>query len=140
VKKAKVVISQAEWDARRWKMFGFVPVYFEPSYRCVERWERIKYDSGAFHTFDRCQDLFRDGSVRLLPTPGHTLGHLSALVEMDGYQLLVTGDCLYTLRHLATKQVQAECEQVTRRPTGRFNHAGRRAQESDAGAVPAPGA
>jgi hypothetical protein len=26
---------------------------------------------------------------------------------MGGYQLLVTGDCLYTLRHLATAQVQA---------------------------------
>src|SRR5262249_26051430 len=44
---------------------------------------------------------------RLLPTPGHTPGHTCALLEMGGYQLLVTGDCLYTLRHLATPQVQA---------------------------------
>src|SRR5581483_9270587 len=53
------------------------------------------------------QDLFGDGSVRLLPTPGHTPGHLCVVVEMDGYRLLVTGDCLYTLRHLATDQVRA---------------------------------
>jgi glyoxylase-like metal-dependent hydrolase (beta-lactamase superfamily II) len=107
LKKAKVVISQSEWNARRMKMFGFIPMFYEPSYACVEHWERVGFDSGAFHTFDRSQDLFRDGSVRLLPTPGHTPGHLSAVVEMEGYQLLITGDCLYTLRHLATKQVQA---------------------------------
>jgi len=29
------------------------------------------------------------------------------LVEMGDYQLLITGDCLYTLRHLATEDVQA---------------------------------
>jgi len=105
--KAKVVVSKTEWDARRMKMFGFIPMFYEPSYSCVEQWERVVFDSGAFHTFDRSQDLFRDGFVRLLPTPGHTPGHLSALVEMGVYQLLITGDCLYTLRHLATRQVQA---------------------------------
>jgi len=105
--KAKVVVSRAEWDARRMKIFGFLPMFYEPSFGSVEQWERVSFDSGAFHTFDRSQDLFRDGSVRLLPTPGHTPGHTCALVEMGGYQLLVTGDCLYTLRHLATEQVQA---------------------------------
>src|ERR1051326_7438751 len=30
-----------------------------------------------------------------------------ALLEMDSYQLLVTRDCLYTLRHLSPMQVQA---------------------------------
>jgi glyoxylase-like metal-dependent hydrolase (beta-lactamase superfamily II) len=107
LKKAKVVVSQSEWNARRMKLFGFIPMFYEPSYACVEQWERVAFDSGAFHTFDRSQDLFRDGSIKLLPTPGHTPGHLSAVVEMGGYQLLITGDCLYTLRHLATKQVQA---------------------------------
>lgn len=105
--KAKVVVSQAEWDARRAKMFGFIPMFYEPSYESVEQWERVRFESGAFHTFDRSHDLLGDGSVRLLPTPGHTPGHTCALVEMGGYQLLVTGDCLYTLRHLATEQLQA---------------------------------
>ena len=105
--KARVVVSHAEWDARRTKMFGFIPMFYEPSYGSVEHWERVKFESGAFHTFERSHDLFGDGSVRLLPTPGHTPGHTCALIEMGGYQLMVTGDCLYTLRHLATDQVQA---------------------------------
>ncbi len=107
VKKARVVVAATEWNARRMRMFGFIPMYYAPSYRCVEHWERIGFDSGAFHSFERSQDLFRDGSVILLPTPGHTPGHLSALVQMQDYQLLITGDCLYTLRHLATRQTQA---------------------------------
>lgn len=105
--KAKVVVSQAEWDARRMRMFGFIPMFYEPSYGFVEEWQRVRFDSGTFHTFDRSHDLFGDGAVRLLPTPGHTPGHTCALIEMGGYQLMVTGDCLYTLRHLATGQVQA---------------------------------
>jgi N-acyl homoserine lactone hydrolase len=104
--KAKVVISMTEWNERRMKIFGFIPMFYEPSYSSVKEWERVAFDSGVFHTFDKSQDLFRDGSIRLLPTPGHTPGHISALIEMNGYQLFVTGDCLYTLRHLALNQFQ----------------------------------
>src|SRR5215470_12620587 len=105
--KTKVVVAQAEWDARHMKLFGFLPMHYAPSFAGVKTWEHVRFDSGAFHSFDRSQDLFRDGSVRLLPTPGHTPGHSCALVEMGDYQLLVAGDCLYTLRHLAAAQIQA---------------------------------
>ena len=105
--KATVVVAKAEWDARGMKLFGFMPMFYAPSFGSVEEWQHVTFDSGAFHTFDRSQDLFRDGSVRLLPTPGHTPGHTCALVDMEGYQLLIAGDCLYTLRHLAAAQVQA---------------------------------
>jgi len=105
--RAKVIVSRAEWDARRMKLFGFLPMFYSPSFNFVEHWERVSFDSGPFHTFERSQDVFGDGAVRLLPTPGHTPGHMCAVVQMDGYQLLITGDCLYTLRHLATRQVQA---------------------------------
>ena len=67
----------------------------------------MSFDSGAFHSFDRSHDLLGDGLVRLLPTPGHTPGHSCALIEMGDHQLLIAGDCLYTLRHLATHQIQA---------------------------------
>jgi len=105
--KAKVVLSRAEWNARDMKMFGFIPMFYGPSYAAVTEWQRIDFASGPFHSFERSQDLFGDGTVRLLPTPGHTPGHTCALIEMDGYQLMVTGDCLYTLRHLASAQLQA---------------------------------
>ncbi len=105
--RAKVVFAKAEWDARRTKMFGFVPMFYEPSLASAKQWELVPFESGAFHSFDRSQDLFGDQSVRLLPTPGHTPGHACALIEMGGYQLLIAGDCRYALRHLATGQLQA---------------------------------
>jgi glyoxylase-like metal-dependent hydrolase (beta-lactamase superfamily II) len=37
-------------------------------------------------------DLFGDGSVMVVPTPGHTAGHQSLLVEG---RLLLTGDACY---------------------------------------------
>jgi glyoxylase-like metal-dependent hydrolase (beta-lactamase superfamily II) len=107
LKKARVVISQVEWDQRYIKMFGFIPMVYKPSYDFVQQWERVGFDSGPYYNFEKSQDLFGDGTVRLLPTPGHTPGHLSAVVDMNDYQLMVTGDCIYTLRHLATQQVQA---------------------------------
>lgn len=53
------------------------------------------------------QDLLGDGSIILLPTPGHAEGHLCVLVQMEAYQLLLAGDILYTLRHLAVDEVRA---------------------------------
>jgi glyoxylase-like metal-dependent hydrolase (beta-lactamase superfamily II) len=42
-------------------------------------------------------DLFGDGSVRLLATPGHTAGHQSVLVTpQDGPRVLITGDAVYS--------------------------------------------
>jgi glyoxylase-like metal-dependent hydrolase (beta-lactamase superfamily II) len=38
--------------------------------------------------------------VRVLPTPGHTLGHQSVLVEADGERLLFCGDVVPTSVHL----------------------------------------
>jgi glyoxylase-like metal-dependent hydrolase (beta-lactamase superfamily II) len=67
----------------------------------------IDYISGPFENFSACHDLTSDGTVKLLPTPGHTPGHLCVLVRLDGHQMLITGDCLYTLRHLANADVQA---------------------------------
>jgi glyoxylase-like metal-dependent hydrolase (beta-lactamase superfamily II) len=54
-----------------------------------------------FGPFEKTIDLFRDGSIRLLFTPGHTKGHMSVLTRLaDGRQVLVVGDAAYTLRSI----------------------------------------
>ncbi|WP_125796106.1 N-acyl homoserine lactonase family protein [Amycolatopsis sp. WAC 01376] len=65
-----------------------------------------RFDSGAFHAFPESQDHFGDGSVILLPTPGHSPGHMCVLLRMDDGNALFTGDTLYTLPHLAVDQVR----------------------------------
>jgi N-acyl homoserine lactone hydrolase len=107
VPEAKVVASQAEWQALKMKAFGFVPIIYRPSISAVKVWEPVSFTSGPFHSFDESQDLLGDGSIILLPTPGHDPGHLCVLVRMDVYEILITGDIMYTLRHLAVDEVRA---------------------------------
>jgi N-acyl homoserine lactone hydrolase len=46
-------------------------------------------------------DVFGDGSVVLLPTPGHTAGHQSLWIRASGAtQFLLAGDACYTREHL----------------------------------------
>ena len=37
-----------------------------------------------------------DGGIRLDPTPGHTPGHVSVVVESQGQQAVITGDMIHT--------------------------------------------
>jgi N-acyl homoserine lactone hydrolase len=48
-------------------------------------------------------DLFRDGSVVVLRTPGHTPGHLSLLVRLPDRSYLLTGDAVHTGSALHTE-------------------------------------
>ncbi|TQF02184.1 N-acyl homoserine lactonase family protein [Kitasatospora acidiphila] len=104
---AELVISKDEWTNRHWKLFGFLPMVYQPSLEAARKITTIDYDAGAHQNFAASHDLTADGTVKVLPTPGHTPGHLCVLVQLDGYQLLITGDTLYTLRHLANDDVQA---------------------------------
>lgn len=57
---------------------GRTPVFFE--------------DQGKLGPFPSHHDLFGDGSIIALPTPGHTAGHTSFLVNLREGSWLLTGD------------------------------------------------
>ena len=48
------------------------------------------------------RDLFGDGTVRVLYTPGHTPGHTSLLVKAGGKAFILTGDLVHNRDQLAT--------------------------------------
>ncbi|MBV1928911.1 MAG: MBL fold metallo-hydrolase, partial [Gammaproteobacteria bacterium] len=52
-------------------------------------------------------DLFGDGSVNLIPTPGHTPGHQSLLVKTKQRQILLAGDACYLRRTLEEMRLPA---------------------------------
>ncbi|GAA3220258.1 N-acyl homoserine lactonase family protein [Nonomuraea helvata] len=104
---AAVHLGRAEYDARHSKVFGLVPLGFEPSIAPVRHWRPVDFTGAQIGGFDSSADLLGDGLVTLLPTPGHSPGSTSVLVHAGRYRLLLTGDALYTIHHLAVDQVRA---------------------------------
>lgn len=67
-------------------------------------WRSLDYGDpsvDSFETFGAAIDLFGDGSVRLLATRGHTLGHQSVLLRLEGREALLCGDAAYNRATLA---------------------------------------
>jgi N-acyl homoserine lactone hydrolase len=102
---ATFLISQQEWDeattVSRPATHGYVLRQFDHAfdYRTVDfGGEGID----SFATFGRAVDVFGDGSVHLVFTPGHTLGHMSVVLRLKAGEVLVAGDAIYTRRALET--------------------------------------
>ena len=64
-------------------------------------YEALDYDTGQpIKLIDGEHDLFGDGTVRIVPTWGHTHGHQSVVVRLPKGEVLLAGDCCYTQRNL----------------------------------------
>jgi glyoxylase-like metal-dependent hydrolase (beta-lactamase superfamily II) len=50
--------------------------------------------------FARSLDLFGDGSVTLVSTPGHSLGHMSLIAKTGEHEVFIAGDAIYTMKTL----------------------------------------
>jgi N-acyl homoserine lactone hydrolase len=96
---ADIVLDQREWQSLqqpRPEMRGLLPTHIDlPGLR----WRPMTpepTDDPDLAPFTAAHDLFGDGSLVLLPTPGHTPGSLSMLVRQPGATpLLMVGDLTY---------------------------------------------
>jgi len=96
---ADIVVSQAEWNTLSSplpEMRGLMTRHIDlPSLR----WRRVEpepTDNPSLAPFRSCHDLFGDGSLVLLPTPGHTPGSMSLLILRPGRPpLMMVGDLTY---------------------------------------------
>lgn len=108
---ATFVFSEREWRAavEQGPLHGYVKRHFDHAFD----YRTIDFESeavGSFSTFARSVDLFGDGSVRLLYTPGHTHGHLSLLLRLRERDVLVAGDAIYSMRTLEDDHLPARME------------------------------
>jgi glyoxylase-like metal-dependent hydrolase (beta-lactamase superfamily II) len=63
-------------------------------------------DGEAHGPFSATTGLLGDGSIRLISTPGHTLGHMSVLLQAaGGREVLVVGDAAYMLRSVRVERL-----------------------------------
>jgi N-acyl homoserine lactone hydrolase len=100
---ATFAIDRREWEAageRGGTPKGYVRRQFDHAFD----WRTIDYEApeiDSYATFGRSIDLFGDGSVRLLSTPGHTRGHQSVLLRLREREALLTIDAAFTRKTLA---------------------------------------
>jgi N-acyl homoserine lactone hydrolase len=90
----ELVIQRREWqaghDKDEIKSNVFIPADYDQPRPVLE--------------VDGEHDLFGDGTVVLLPTPGHTPGHQSLRLSLDGAELILCADACYFRDWLDTEQ------------------------------------
>ena len=88
---ARVVVQEAEWAAG-----------LDDELRRGNGFRRGDYDLGhEVLTISGDHDLFGDGTVVCLSTPGHTPGHQSLRLQLDSGEVVLCADCAYFERTLA---------------------------------------
>jgi glyoxylase-like metal-dependent hydrolase (beta-lactamase superfamily II) len=115
---ATLVVSKREWEAATdaGQRHGYVKRQFDHGfdYRLLDF---DGPDASSFSGFGRSFDLFGDGSVRTVFTPGHTLGHMSVVLRTKGHEVLVAGDAVELRETLETAHLpyRVEDEHLFRR-------------------------
>ena len=98
---ADLLVSRDEWSSLQRPMAG-ARGYLRPHIEIPGlTWRPVDFDrtsDDSLHPFTRSFDLFGDGSLTILPTPGHTHGSMSMLVRRaEGPPLLLVGDVTYDI-------------------------------------------
>lgn len=92
-------VDRREWETAQAEGIagGYRPAQFDHPFA----WRTLELDGDEARPhrgFARTLDLLGDGSVVLLSTPGHTVGHLSLLLRTAAGEVLLTGDAAYARR------------------------------------------
>lgn len=91
VRASEVVVSGVEWARTvglRGRLNGYLPQYWPPG--VIPR--LVDFPGPAVGPLHGSCDLAGDGSMLLVPTPGHTPGHMGLLVRAGRRRLLLAGD------------------------------------------------
>ena len=92
---ATVVIQRTEWQAGK----------------NAETAAQVGFDIRDFDTgqpvrqVDGEHDLFGDGRITCIPTPGHTPGHQSLRLRLDSGEIVLAGDACYFCRTLQERKL-----------------------------------
>ena len=94
---SKVLVQTAELVFAHWP-----PVYQRATFLPKD----FAFDANWIEV-DGDYDVFGDGRLVTFPTPGHTPGHQSMLVQLDGKVLILVGDAAYQPEQMAARRLPA---------------------------------
>ncbi len=89
---SEILISRADANGHQGALLCRLPKGLEPKF--------VDYTDEGFGAFDKSYSVTADGSIRIVPTPGHTAGHQSLLLKDDGKYYLFAGDAIFDLERL----------------------------------------
>jgi N-acyl homoserine lactone hydrolase len=94
---ATLLIGTGDWEVLTSKqpMFGAKPAL-------VSHWIS---GGGKVETVPQDKDVFGDGTVVMLSTPGHTPGHHSLMVKLSGRTVILSGDMAHFKENFDTNGV-----------------------------------
>ena len=93
--RAEVVVSEGEWDRAR-GLGGRLRGYVQRQWPAGLSPRLARLDGPSVGPFPHSEDLAGDGRLMLVPTPGHTVGHISLLVRTAASTYLLAGDLVHT--------------------------------------------
>ena len=131
IPNATMLVQRREWEAG-----------MDPDSAAKRGFNPRDFDLGhKLRLVDGEHDVFGDGSVVCLPTHGHTPGHQSLRLRLDGGEVVLAADACYfcqTLRERRLPRYMHDREAMMARLTGwrRWNAAGR---ASSSGTIPNSG-
>lgn len=96
---ARLLIGKGDAEALR-----ATPAPDEDSVKALAHWLT---GTGKLETVAADHDVFGDGSVMMLNTPGHTAGHNALLVRLASGPVLLTGDLYHFTEQVAHKGMPA---------------------------------
>jgi glyoxylase-like metal-dependent hydrolase (beta-lactamase superfamily II) len=100
---SRIWVSRVEYEhatAMTGRIMGYLP------HRWPKFWqpEFINFTRSAVGPFDETMPLTKRGDVMVIPTPGHTAGHVSVLVTGEP-SILLAGDTSYTEGLLLARKI-----------------------------------
>jgi glyoxylase-like metal-dependent hydrolase (beta-lactamase superfamily II) len=110
--KTEILVSRTEYrlaSGVMGRLRGYLPNRW-PSWFAPHLVDMQPKRIGAF---SQSYPLTKAGDVHLVPTPGHTAGHLSVILQDDDLSYLIAGDASYTERTMLDRVVDGVSLDVT---------------------------
>jgi N-acyl homoserine lactone hydrolase len=99
IPQADLLVSAREWAILSEPHLEYEWILREHIEIPSAKWRQISFeptDDPLFEGFEGIHDVAGDGSMILLPTPGHTRGSMSMLIRQEGWDpILLVGDLTY---------------------------------------------